>query len=330
MWLTRVLLGVVLVACWLPACGGAAHKAAPSVPAAPVPPSDPWAWLPEDSALLAQLVTAPFRETPLWPIWERARRERLALGDLVEPDKLERVLFGGAARGDQTPSFVAALTGTFGPGYLEARAAQRQVQPERHGLLSFYRSGELAFAQVYPELILVCSDDRVEALGARASAGPLAKVREGALFRSLGARINTESADLALIAEDRDGDKKALIQRRAQRYGIALPADQLVRAATSLDMGPSSTALVAVVETTGVAEADALRQSFQDTLSALEGNLLVNLLGLGPLVKALAVNTDAQYVNLRGLLSQADFNSTLERVAGMLDATLSGTTAANP
>jgi hypothetical protein len=302
---------------FLLACAGS-QKAQPEVPATPVPPSDPWAWLPEESAFVGQLVVAPFRGTPLWPVWERARGERLALGSLVDPDKIERTLFGGIQGSGQNPSFVATLTGTFGPGYLDTQAKQQQVAPEPHGLLTFYRSGELAFAQVYPELIVACSSDRVEAVGARAAAGPLAKVREAVLFASLGARVNIESADFALFAEDREGDKKALAQQRARRYGVTFAAEELVRAAVSVDMG-ANTQLAGVVETTGPAQAEALRNSLDETLAALGGNLFVGLLGLRPLISALSVSSDGKYVALRGSVSQADLDTTLERVAGMLD-----------
>jgi hypothetical protein len=303
------------------ACGGA-QRPAPAQPVVPIPPSDPWAWLPEDAAFVGLLAVAPFRGTPLWPVWERARRERLALGSLVDPDKLERTLIGGMARGDETPSFVATLTGTFGPGYLEQQAKQQAVAPEPRGLLTFYRSGELAFAQVYPELILVCSADRIDAVAARAAAGPLARVREAALFVSLAARVNVESADLALLAEDRAGDKKALAQRRAERYGLAFSAEELVRGALSVDMGPE-TQLAGVVETTGPGQAEGLRKTLDETLGALGGNLFVGLLGLRPLISALAVTSEGKYVALRGSVSQSELEATLERVAGMLDAAVS-------
>jgi hypothetical protein len=303
------------------ACGGA-QRPAPAQPAPPVPPSDPWAWLPEDAEFVGLLVVAPFRGTPLWPVWERARREQLALGNLVDPDKLERTLIGGTPRGDQTPSFVATLTGTFGPGYLEQQAKQQGVAPEPKGQLTFYRSGELAFAQVYPELILVCSTDRLDAVAARAAQGPLAKVRDSAIFVSLAARVNIETADLALLAEDRAGDKKALAQRRAARFGLTFSADELVRGALSVDMGPE-TQLAAVVETTGPSQAETLRQTLDEALTSLGGNLFVGLLGLRPLISALAVTSDGKYVALRGSVNQSELDATLERVAGMLDATAS-------
>lgn len=303
------------------ACGGAQRRA-PAQPAPPVPPSDPWAWLPEDAAFVGLLAVAPFRGTPLWPAWERARRERLSLGNLVDPDKLERAMIGGTARGDQTPSFVAALTGVFGPGYLEQQAAQQGVAAEPRGLLTFYRAGELAFAQVYPELIVVCSGDRVQSVAARAAQGPLARVREGALFVSLAARVNIESADLALLAEDREGDKKALAQRRAERYGLSFAAEELVRGALSVDMGPE-TQLAGVVETTGPNQAEALRATLDGALTSLGGNLFVGLLGLRPLVTALGVQSEGKYVTMRGGVSSAELEATLERLAGMLDAVVS-------
>jgi hypothetical protein len=310
-------LGCLALALLL-ACGGAQRRA-PAQPAPPVPPSDPWAWLPEDAAFVGTLVVAPFRGTPLWPVWERARRERLALGNLVDPEKVDRALIAGVPRGDQTPSFVASLTGTFGPGYLQEQAQQQGVAPDPRGLLTFYRAGELSFAQVYPELIVVCSDDRVDAVAGRAAQGPQAKVRDGALFVSLAARVNIETADFALLAEDREGDKKALAQRRAERYGLTFSADEVVRGAVSVDMGPE-TQLAGVVETTGPNQAEALRKTLDDTLTSLGGNMFVGLLGLRPLISALGVQSEGKYVALRGGVSSSELESTLERLAGMLDA----------
>jgi hypothetical protein len=124
-----------------------------------------------------------------------------------------------------------------------------------------------------------------------------------------------------LLAEDREGNRKALAQQRAQRYGLTFSAEELVRGGLSLDMGPTSQ-LAAVLETTGPAQAEQLRQSLDDTLAVLGGNLFVGLLGLRPLVSALATSNDGKYVAVRGSISQAELDATLERVAGMLDAAI--------
>lgn len=307
----------------------AAAKPKPEVPAAPVPPHVALAWLPTDSTLLAHVNVPAFRSSPLWSVWETLQRDRLAGESLVDPTKLENVTFGGVEAEGNQASFVVAATGPFGAGHVDALARARNLPPEQHGLLTFYRTERGAFAQVYPDLVLVCSLDRIDALAARATEGESIKLHETALFQSLARRVRWDDADAALLAEDPRGDAKALAKRRAERYGFALPLEDLVRAGAALKLGPN-TAFVVAAEASGVPQAEALRTSLNNTLSSLQDNLIVSLLGLRPLIRALKVSQDATYVAVDGELSEGKFNELLEKIAGLLGVALSSGDASPP
>jgi hypothetical protein len=241
---------------------------------------------------------------------------------LIDASKIERVSFAGSDTGADTASFVAAVSGTFAADHVAALAKARNIAAEPHGLLTFYRSGQAAFAQVYPELVLVCSLDRVEALAARASAGDAVKLRETPLFRSLADRLKWNEADLVVIAEDPRGEIKARAEQRAQRYGFAFSAQDIVRAGAALKLGPSAS-LLASIEATGEGQAQALKAAAEGALSGLEGNLFVGLLGIRPLIKALAAGQDGNYVSVGGNIAADDLNRALDRLAAMLGVALS-------
>lgn len=320
-----------LLFCLLLAVAACASKQppAPALPAVPVPPKEPWAWLPEDGTFVGQLVLEPFRGTPLWSLWENARKDQRALGDLIDPAKIERAVFSGVGKGQDTPSFVAALTGKFGEGSVAAAAARQNIAAETQGLITIYRYDQVAVAHVYPELIVACSFDKLAWLGERSSQGPAVKVQESALYKSLAPRVAMGTADFALIAEDPSGDAKAVAERQAQRYGLAVSASDLVRAGVSIDLGPM-TQLGAVVETTNPQAAQALKGSAEATLSGLSNNIFVGLLGVKPLVAALRASNDGNYVAVAGSVKLEDLNRALDRVAGMLGVAMSGSTVPAP
>lgn len=323
----RSTLKMWLVSLLLTACAGQAKK--PAVPAAPVPPREPLAWLPEDSSFAGQLTLSPFKSTPLWSVWQQLLQDPGANLSLVEGSKIEHVAFAGSDTGAQTASFVAAVTGTFVAGDVDKQAKARNIAPEPHGLLTFYRSGQAAFAQVYPQLILVCSLDRIEAVATRAGQGDAIKLRDSAMFRSLADRIKWKDVDLAFIAEDPRGEVKARAERQAQRYGFAFSAQDVVRVGAALKLGPS-TSLSVSVETTGEGQAQALKASADGALSGLEGNLFVGLLGIRPLIKALAASQDANYVSIGGNVAADDLNRALDRLSGMLGVALTPAPAEPP
>lgn len=302
------------------ACAGK-KPPAPEVPKPPVPPHAPLAWLSPEDHLVGRVELAPFRSTPLWSLWQSAKEDAEKRGTLVDPDQVERAVFSGADRGDNQASFVAALNGNFGEGSVASRAAQRNIVPEQAGLLTFYRVDDAAFAQVYPDLVLVCSHDRIEALGARASEGDAVPVKDAALYRVLSPRVHFEDGHFALLAEDPEGGAKELAQRRAERIGLALSADDIVRAGASVQVG-ERTRLLGAVETRGPSEAQALRDSASGLLSSLGSNVIVAMLGFRPLIKAVHVEQDDSFVKVSGELPQADLNDALNRLAGILGVAL--------
>jgi hypothetical protein len=332
----RTTLKIWLMSLLLCACAGQSKKT--EVPAAPVPPREPLAWLPEDASLAGQMVLAPFQSTPLWGFWQELQKDPAANLSLLDASKVQRVAFAGnsAERASQTPdaggeraSFVAALSGAFAADEIAAQARAHNIAPEPHGLLTFYRSGQAAFVQVYPELVLICSFDRVDALAARATQGDAVKLRETPMFRSLAERLKWSEADLVLIGEDPKGELKARAERQAGRYGFAFSAQDIVRVGAALELGPNA-ALLASIETTGEGQAGALKAAIESALAGLEGNLFVGLLGIRPLVKALGASQDKNYVNVGGALAADDLNRVLERVVAMLGANLSKPAPAAP
>jgi hypothetical protein len=316
----RSKLKVWLVCLVLAACAAQSKK--PEVPAVPVPPREPLAWLAEDSSFLGKIVLAPFRSTPLWSLWEQAQQDPAAQASLIDASKIERVIFAGNDSGTESASFVAAVNGTFAQGELDTLAKQRNIAPEPRGLLTFYRAGQVAFAQVYPDLILVCSLDRVDAVAARAGQGDAIKIRDSALYRSLADRLGFHDLDLAMLAEDSRGELKARAERQAKRYGFAFSAQDIVRAGAGLKLGASSL-LSLRVETTGEAQAQALKGSVEAALAGLEANLFVGLLGIRPLIKALGASQEGSYVAVSGNLASEDLNRALDRLAAMLGVALS-------
>jgi hypothetical protein len=304
-------------------CTKAAPK--PVVPAAPVPPHEPLAWLPEDVSVIGRVDPPVLRASPLGALWELILREPAAAGALVDANKITRAVFAGSESPEHQPSFVAALSGDFGAGSIAAAAQLAQIPAEPVGLLTFFRRERVAYAQVYDDLVLVCSLDRLEALGARASQGDAVKVRDTLLFKALSARLRWDQVDFALLAEDPSGQAKAIAERRAERYGFPLPVKELMRAGVGLKLGPT-TALAVVAEAPDEAHAAALRSALEGTLENLGGNMLVALVGLRDFVRALHVGQDTNFVQVAGEQPQADFNGALVRLLGLvgIEATAEG------
>jgi hypothetical protein len=317
----------LLLLAFVLSCASKQAQAPATLP--PSPPTHPWAWLQKDSSFLGQVVLEPFRGTPLWALWVNARKDQPAFGTLIDPEKIQSVVFGGEGHGARTPSVVAALTGPFGEGAVASAALQQQLAGERQGLLTVYRVGDVAVAQINANLIVMSSSDRVEWLASRTSPTVAIEVHESALYSSLAARVALDSADFAMLAEDRSGEAKAMAEQQAQRYGVAISAAALLRAGVSVDMG-QPTQLKAAVETTGASQAQALQLTTANTLASLSTNMFVGLLGLRPLVAALAATQDGNHVLVAGNVQQEDFNRVLERLAGMLSVAIAQRTSSTP
>jgi hypothetical protein len=287
--------------------------------------------------VVGQVVLAPFQATPLWGLWQELQKDPEANLSLLDPSKIERVAIAGSSTArphdvddaGERASFVASVSGSFAPGELEAQAKAKNIAAEPHGLITFFRSGQAAFAQVYPDLILVCSFDRVDGLAARAAQGDAVKLRETPLFRSLAERVKWNDADFVALGEDPKGEAKARAERQAGRYGFAFSAQDIVRVGAAIKLGANAQLSVSA-ETTGEGQAQALKASIEGALAGLEGNLFVGLLGVRPLIKALAASQDKNYVNVGGTVAADDLNRALDRAAGMLGASLRRSEPAAP
>lgn len=298
--------------------GCAASKPAVQVaPPPPEPPHEPLAWLPEDATLIGRVQPDAFQGSPLYVLWKMVLDQPAAQGALVDPAKITHAVFAGKEDAEKRPSFVVALRGAFGSGSVEAAAKAAGVAPEPQGLLTFYRRERVAYAQVYEDLVLVCSLDRVEALGARAALGDEVKVQALPLFQSLSQRIGWGSAHFALVAEDPSGDTKARAQRMAERVGYELPIKDLLRAGLGLTSGPNP-ALVVVGQSADEAQAGVVRGGLERTLDSLGGNMLVALVGLRVFVKSLQTAQDGSFVQVAGSLAADEFNGAMVRLLGLV------------
>jgi hypothetical protein len=327
------LLRCVLL-CGLVALGlGCAASAKPvaQVPAVPVPPHEPMAWLPDDVSLVGRLETAALRPTPLWALWQLVLQDPAAQAPLVDPDKVAHAVFAGRQAEDKQLSFVAALRGAFGAGSVEAAAKLQNLAPEARGLITFYRKERVAYAQVYDDLVLVCSLDRVDALAARASEGDAVKVQSTPLFQTLSQRVRWGAVHFAVLAEDPSGKFPALLERRAEHVGYALPVKEVRRAGVGLELGPTSS-LVVASENPDDAHAASLRAALEQDLDSLGGNMLVALVGLRNFVKALSATQDGSFVSLSGSLSAEELNGAAIRLLGLvgIEAAPSGPPAPAP
>ncbi|HEX6241764.1 MAG TPA: hypothetical protein VFZ61_12740, partial [Polyangiales bacterium] len=285
---------------------------------APVPPREPLAWLPEDVSLVGRVSPPALRSTPLWSLWELVLKEPAAQGALVDPQKITRAVFAGSETEEHKISFVAALSGDFGPSSVDAAAKLAQLPPETLGLLTFYRRDQVAYAQVYDDLVLVCSLDRVEPLSARASQGDAVKIREGALFHALGQRLRWDDVDFVLIGEDPSGRTKARAERQAERVGYSLPLKDLLRAGVALKLDDSTAGILVAAQAPDEAGAAALRTALTDALDSLGNNVLVALVGLRSLVRALSPRQAESFVEVSGSLARDEFNGAMVRLLGLV------------
>lgn len=301
---------------WLLGCVAATPKVV-APPPPPKPPEDPWSWLPEDATTIGHVELTALRKSQLWPLWSELEREQ-HLTSWVALDKVDELSFGGSGQSRDDLSFVASLEGSFSEGELGELAARDQLAPEQRGLLTVYRRPDAVWTQINSKLIVACTPDRLDALVARASAGPGTPVKQGGLFRSLAERTGLEQAHAAIIAEDSEGKRKDLIERQASRYGLGSIVREAVRLGASLEVG-SSYRLVAVAEAADATRAEGLETAVRDKLDALASNFLVRILGVGKLISSLRPSTDGNYVFVRADVAEEELNQLLHRLQGALD-----------
>lgn len=307
-WALAVILG----------CAAAKPKVA-EPPPPPKPPENPWSWLPEQSSTVGRVELDDLRKTQLWPLWSEVEREQ-NISSWVDLQKVEQVTFGGTGERREDISYVAALEGAFAATELRDLAARDAVQPESLGLLTVYRRPDGAWTQITPSLIVTCSLDRLDALVARASAGPATAVKEAALYRSLAERVGLERAHLGIIAEDPEGKRKALLERQATRLGLGSIAREAVRMGVALEVGAQYRA-VAVAEAADGTRAQALEADVRDKLDALSSNFLVRILGVSKVVSSLRASSEGNYVSVRGDVAEEELNQLLTRLHNALNLT---------
>jgi hypothetical protein len=296
-------------------CGAAKPNVA-AQPPPPKPPDDPWSWLPEDATTVGTLQLNQLRRSQLWPIVEREQ----PIQSWVDLGKVERLTFGGSGQTVEDGSYVAALEGNFAEGELRELAVRDQLAPEQRGLLTLYRRPDSVWTQINAKLIVTCSLDRADALVARAGAGPGTAVKERELYRSLAARVALDSAHLAILADDPEGTRRAALERRAARIGLASVVRDAVRLGVGLEVG-AQYRLVAVAEAADGARAQALEADVREKLDALSSNLLVRILGVSKLIGSLHPSSDANYVVLRGDVPEEELNQLLHRLQGAMNLT---------
>jgi hypothetical protein len=308
-----------LIALLFTACAGSPKPAA-APPPPPTPPSEPLAWMPEDSTLLAHALIPPFRGTPLWDMWLDLQAKRRQLQFWIDSNLVDELTLGAKGVESPAPSFIAVVKGRFGAGYLEGLAARDQIPGQERGLLRVYTRPEATWAQLSPELIVAASPDRAEWLVTRAALGPATPIKDGALFRGLAERAAFEQAELALLVEDPEGKGKERLEQNTQRLGMGLPdevMDEIVRAGVSVEMGPN-VGLVAVGEAATPQGAEQIKRSVEHALNSLANNMFVGMFGLRPFITALHAETQGFHVSVRGSFPQQDLFALLGKLKSIL------------
>jgi hypothetical protein len=320
------------------ACAGKQVRVEAPPPPPPKPPTAPLAWMPSDVNVVGRVVLAPFRATELWTMWSDTQREKTPFMSFIDAALIDEVALGGLLEGREPegiegdvkkPSFVAAIRGRFGEGYLAKLAAQEKLVAKPAGLLTLYARPHESWAQVSPDLLLAFSSDREARVVARASEGDGVPLREAVLFQTLGAKVAFESADLAVLAEDTSGVGREILRKQGRRVGIGPLADDVLRAGLSIDMG-SEVLVSAVAETADPAHAQELERSVSDTLAALGRNLIVGMLGLRPIVSALKPTVEQNFVTVRGSIRQTDLEPALRKLGTMLQMASAGSAQPTP
>jgi hypothetical protein len=302
----------------LVACGGRTPKVV-APPPPPTPPKDPWAWVPEDAMLMGQMRVAPFRTTRIWQWLEEARKQRPETQEaLIELERVDFAAFGLSAQSEDEVSGVGALEGAWGDGYLGIRAAQRGIAPEQHGLLTFYRTGAGTFAQVNPNLVLVCSGDFVAWLEKRATEGDTVRAKASPVYQALGGRIGLEAAHLAVVADDPQRVRSLQAQKQNAPMWIQKQLDFAKRLGGSVVLGPT-TELALIVESTDSEHGAGLAAEAEQKIAALSNDMFVRMFGFAGLLRALRVERDGAFVGVRGSIPEAELAAAVDKVMGMLD-----------
>ncbi len=287
------------------------------------------AWLPADSQVVATVKLAPWRNTPLWSIWEDSQTKPNAWHAWIDVGLVDELAMGGElhkgeTEGENKGSFVAALKGRFGEGYLTKLAARDQSPVEKHGAWTFYSAQDVRWLQTAPGVIVVCSPDRAAFVAARATeGGETVPAADRALMSSLAGRLNVASADLALMAEDSTGQGKTELEKQGAQLGLSPLARDLLRAGLAIDMG-EMVALSLAAETPDPASAQRLKANVDETLAGFSRNMFVVLLGVRPLIDALQASYEGNHVTVRGSLAAADVNALLSKAASMLEIAADG------
>ncbi|MDB4988438.1 MAG: hypothetical protein JWN04_3616 [Myxococcaceae bacterium] len=308
-------LWMTLILCLVAGCAGSKSKVeSASEPAKP--PHNPWSWLPETSAMVGRIAVAELKKTQLWPLWHEIEGEQ-KLASWISIDKVAHVTFGGTGQTREDMSYVAALEGEFAGNELATLSRRDHVVAEKRGLLKVYRRPEGYWAQISPELILVFTADRLEEVVARAALGDGTAIKEGALWKSLAARVSIETAHVALLAEDPEGKGRALLDKQASRYGLGSFARDASRVGLGIEVG-AEYRFIAVAETPDEQRSNATAEEVKKTLDSISSNFFVRMLGIGALLSKVRVSNDSQYVFVRGNVPEVDFNEVIQRVHSAL------------
>jgi len=314
-WASWVLCAAMAVGCAKPAV----KQVEP-----PKPPVTALAWLPAESELVARVNLEPWRATPLWSTWQEQASKPQGWPTWIDIALIDELAIGGElAQAESTAqrrgSFVAAVKGRFGEGYLAKLAARDQSPVEKHGAHSFYVVHDVRWLQTAPSVIVVCSSDRADFVAARATeGGETIAINDRALVRSLGERLKLTSADLALIADDTAGVGKAELERQGAPLGLGPLARDVVRAGLSVDLG-HTVSLALSAETPDAASAAQLKLAVDETLGAFSRNMFVALLGLRPLIESLKATTEGNHVHVRGAMPEAEVRALFSKAASMLE-----------
>lgn len=313
-WLLSVL--------WMLGCGGSSQGVGvvTAPPRAPEPPRAPLAWMPEDSTLLGRASIAAFRGTPIWELWANFQQKRKELQFWIDSDLVDEVMLSATQLDQPQPSFVAAVRGRFGEGYLEQLAIRDQLVGENRGLLRVYQRPEAIWVQVTSELVVACSHDRAEWLVQRSATGDGEPIRDTDLYASLAERSAFAQSHLVVLIDDPEGKGKQRLEADSSRLGVGLPdavIDEIKRVGLTVSMGPEIS-LQAVAESISPEGAETIRSTVVRSLDALSSNMFVAMFGLRPFVKAIHAETQAGYVRVYGKYRDADLYELIDKLKSVL------------
>ena len=310
------------------ACGDGATEAGAEVTtggeAAPAPPPDPLALVPTDAFSVMRVDLATLRRSPYWPTitaWlDDAER---AAADAGQPmatlrtmrqalDRMEVVVIATTppSTPGAEPDPIVIARGSFVEDELRQLVVGSGASAPRESQGQTVHVGpEFAGAQIGDHTWLVAPEPELEALLARyrSGGGPIASDA----LRGMAERVDLAGAPAAFAMEVLP-DQREIMARRLRIPGT----DGIENASTlgaRLDIS-SGLGLIALADMPSAAAAEQLAGQVRGTLDGYSSNVMVRMMGVGPVFDATTVTAGGNEVRLATELSADDTAALLDRL----------------